>query len=280
MRLCGLRDPFGPVGCLWFRAARRRNTLTPTANEWCHMTANKSPMKPTREEKFRAQGADENEQENPQPYTEQRNPSLPYLNVITGGHGYNIEMNDDPDYRYAELMQVLGTSDERIVRGLLSQIVNATMYVRYSDLDALNFVVAFIKDGKPRSSTQALLLAQTAVTHWLMMETARHFANAEGALERESSARLYCMAARTFTNQVDTLRRLQTGGEQRVIVQHVSVNEGGQAAVVGHVTQQARRNTAGKSKVAPAALGDARAEPMPIIERVKQRVPAAPRKRA
>jgi hypothetical protein len=41
---------------------------------------------------------------------------------------------------------------------------------------------------------------------------------------------------RTYTAQVEALARLRRGGEQRVIVQHVNVNEGGQA-IVGAVNQ-------------------------------------------
>ena len=36
---------------------------------------------------------------------------------------------------------------------------------------------------------------------------------------------------RTYAAQVEALARLRHGGEQRVIVQHVNVNEGGQAIV-------------------------------------------------
>ena len=39
---------------------------------------------------------------------------------------------------------------------------------------------------------------------------------------------------RTFTTQMEALRKYRTGGEQKVTVQHVTVNEGGQA-VVGNV---------------------------------------------
>ena len=53
----------------------------------------------------------------------------------------------------------MGTSDQRIVRGLLSQIVNAMMYVRYCDQDALNFVVAFIKYGKPPERNRSFALS-------------------------------------------------------------------------------------------------------------------------
>ena len=40
--------------------------------------------------------------------------------------------------------------------------------------------------------------------------------------------------ARTFATQVETLRRYRTGGQQNVRVEHVTVNEGGQA-IVGNV---------------------------------------------
>ena len=38
---------------------------------------------------------------------------------------------------------------------------------------------------------------------------------------------------------MDTLKRYRTGGEQKVTVQHVSVNEGGQA-IVANMTQDTR----------------------------------------
>jgi hypothetical protein len=41
--------------------------------------------------------------------------------------------------------------------------------------------------------------------------------------------------ARTFAAQVEALKRYRTGGEQKVTVEHVTVNAGGQA-IVGSVT--------------------------------------------
>jgi hypothetical protein len=42
----------------------------------------------------------------------------------------------------------------------------------------------------------------------------------------------------THCLQVETFRRLRGGGEQKIIVKHVTVNEGGQA-IVGAVNSQA-----------------------------------------
>ena len=41
---------------------------------------------------------------------------------------------------------------------------------------------------------------------------------------------------RTFTAQMEALKKYRTGGEQKMTVEHVHVNEGGQA-IVGTVNQ-------------------------------------------
>jgi len=66
-----------------------------------------------------------------------------------------------------------------------------------------------------------------------------------------------------------------TGVEQKVTVQHVSVQEGGQA-IVGNVTQSPREPAPEKVAASPPALTDARTAPMPIIEEAKEgvRIPA------
>ena len=54
-------------------------------------------------------------------------------------------------------------------------------------------------------------------------------------IAQDSAERGFNKLARTFAAQMETLKRYRTGGEQKVTVQHVTVNEGGQA-VVGNVS--------------------------------------------
>ncbi len=100
----------------------------------------------------------------------------------------------------------------------------------------------------------------------------RKVANAETILQQDSAERAFNKLSRTFTTQMEALKRYRTGGEQKVTVQHVSVAEGGQA-IVGNVTQapgqKSRPNEATTSPLAPT---DANASPMPIIDRSKQAV--------
>jgi hypothetical protein len=45
---------------------------------------------------------------------------------------------------------------------------------------------------------------------------------------------LFYKLARTFAAQIETLKRYRSSGEQKVTVEHVTVNTGGQA-IVGNV---------------------------------------------
>src|SRR5215207_2796620 len=60
-------------------------------------------------------------------------------------------------------------------------------------------------------------------------------AQVDNIAQQDSAERAFNKLTRTFTTQVEALKRYRTGGEQRVTVQHVNVNEGGQA-IVGNVS--------------------------------------------
>ena len=70
-----------------------------------------------------------------------------------------------------------------------------------------------------------------AAFHTATMTFARRLAHVETIQQRDSAERALNKLARTFAMQMEALKRYRTGGEQKVTVQHVSVNEGGQAIV-------------------------------------------------
>jgi hypothetical protein len=82
--------------------------------------------------------------------------------------------------------------------------------------------------------------------------------------QQNSAERAFNKLARTFAVQMEALKRYRTGGEQKVTVQHVSVNEGGQA-IVGNVTRAPSEITPEKTADSHPAL-DGRQPPKAIIE--------------
>jgi hypothetical protein len=149
---------------------------------------------------------------------------------------------DHPDVAVGSLLlaETLGTTDLEFLDGLLGQISNVASQGRKPDERAINFMLAMIKAVEPRDEIEAMLAAQMAAVHMATMTFARRLAHVENIPQQDSAERAFNKLTRTFTAQVEALKRYRTGGEQKVTVQHVTVNEGGQA-VVGNISPAPRR---------------------------------------
>lgn len=192
------------------------------------------------------------------------------------GKGTKISL-DHPDQAVAQglLMEALGTADDDFVSGLINELANASSQGRGANESRLNYMLAVIKGVKPKDQFEAMLAAQMAAVHMATMRFARQLSQVETLPQQDSAERAFNKLARTFTTQMEALKRYRSGGEQKVTVQHVSVGEGGQA-IVGNVTQG--KSEAGLNRPAnlTPALTDARQPAMTIIdERERAPVPLA-----
>ena len=103
------------------------------------------------------------------------------------------------------------------------------------DNQRLNFLLAVIKGIAPRDQVETMLATQMAAVHMLTMSCVRGFLNAETVLQQDFPERALNKLSRTFAAQMEALKRHRSTGEQKVTVEHVTVNEGGKA-IVGNVT--------------------------------------------
>ena len=192
--------------------------------------------------------------------------NTPRIKVSHDKKGTAISL-DHPDELIGPVLlaEALGTVDGDFVTGLLTQLSNATSQDQRPNETAINFLLSVIKGAKPKDQFEAMLAAQMAAVHTATMRFTRQLANAETIAQQDSAERALNKLARTFAMQMEALKRYRTGGEQKVTVQHVSVNEGGQA-IVGNVNQAASGTAAQKPDTTTPALTDARQQAMPIIE--------------
>jgi hypothetical protein len=205
--------------------------------------------------------------------------SLVRLKLVKDGGVLRLDV-DYPDdvVGTALLMDALATGDVEFMNGVISQLGKAaTKDGEVSERD-LNFMFSIIKGIQPRDQLEAMLAAQMAALHVATMTFGRRLANVENIPQQDSAERAFNKLSRTFTTQMEALKRYRTGGEQKVTVQHVSVAEGGQA-IVGNVTQSpGQKSMPNETTTSPLALTDANASPMPIIDRSKQAVPVPTRR--
>jgi hypothetical protein len=175
-------------------------------------------------------------------YRERRAATRPAPRIKVTHKGDRTELGPDhPDGRVAStlLMGAVGTADFDFLDGLLAQLANAGARGSKADEQNLNFMLSVIKGIEPKDEIEAMLAAQMAAVHMAMMTFTRRLAGVETIQQQDSAERAFNKLARTFTAQVEALKRYRTGGEQRVTVEHVTVNEGGQA-IVGSVSPAPR----------------------------------------
>ena len=162
-------------------------------------------------------------------------PPAPGLKIKTENGVDKISI-DHPDQAlgFSLLMEATGTTDFKFLHGLLGQLVDAGSKNGEPNENDVNFLFAVIKGAEPRDQFEAMLAAQMAAVHMRTMSFARKLANAEYLPQHDSAERGFNKLARTYTMEMDALKRYRTGGQQKVTVEHVTVNEGGQA-IVGNV---------------------------------------------
>ena len=136
---------------------------------------------------------------------------------------------------WRRLKNAMGTSSSAFVAASLQQLIAAARLPNSGICEiAVNASLAFIEGAKPRDEIECALVIQMACTHSAAMAVLNRLGEGRGgdrgvAAMASATARLL----RAYT-QVEALRRLRHGGSQTLRVEHVHVNEGGQA-LIGNV---------------------------------------------
>ena len=134
----------------------------------------------------------------------------------------------------AVLMHNLGSINGHFTECLLSQLANVITTGTTLNPEGLNNAVAMVQGIRPADETEAMLAAEMVAIHNATMTAARRLKNVDMITQQDSASNMLNKLARTFATQVEALKKYRSAGEQTIKVQHVTVNEGGQA-IVGNV---------------------------------------------
>lgn len=158
--------------------------------------------------------------------------AAPSMKLKLKGDELEVSLDSD-ELMTATLLQMadIGTRDRAFQAGLVGQIACLGAHGRKVDSDNSNFVLSVVRSIEPRDELEALLASQMGAVHAATMMMARKLNHVNTIAQQNSAERALNKLARTFTAQMDALKRYRTGGQQKVTVEHVTVNEGGQAIV-------------------------------------------------
>jgi hypothetical protein len=203
-------------------------------------------------------------------------PAPDFKVIARGSKGVEVKP-DHPDVEVASalLMNAIGTADFRFIDGLLAQLAKAAATSDLVSATDLNFALSVIKGIEPRDQLEAMLAAQMAAVHQASMMFAGRLYRTDNIQFRDGYERSLNRCARTYTTQMEALKRYRSTGEQKMTVehQHVTVNEGGQA-IVGNVTTGGGGIEKSEDQPHAKRITHAPGETVPSeIEAIKETVP-------
>jgi hypothetical protein len=155
----------------------------------------------------------------------------------------------DGQLREAKMSEALGTADHDLSNYLLAQVAGTFEGTVSSDghdnkaaLAAINMAMAILNGIQPQDEIEGMLAVQMIGVHNVAMAAIRRgMLKDQTFVGRQANTDQATKMLRTFVAQMEALKKYRTGGQQKMIVEHVNVNEGGQA-IVGTVNQGGGKN--------------------------------------
>lgn len=148
--------------------------------------------------------------------------------LATDESGISLQLNE------TLAQEAFGTDDDGFIQGAMAQLSQMAITSSAIDPRALDFASSALVGIAPKNTLEAMLAVQIVANHIFSMKLAGQFMMASSIERQQALVSLYTKVARTFPAQLEILHRMRHGGQQRVVVEHVTVANGGQA-VFGNI---------------------------------------------
>jgi hypothetical protein len=165
-------------------------------------------------------------------------PSPPEVKFHDSGSGTVLRFeHENPALALLALHSITGVRNNDAVDMLLDQLTRLAA----SDFDKLdatraNRAIAMMDEINPSDGPEAMLAAQMVAVHVAAMHCfSRAMLDGQSFLTRDLNLKHGAKLSRIYAQQVEALDKHRRKGQQTVIVEHVHVNDGGQA-IVGSVS--------------------------------------------
>jgi hypothetical protein len=138
------------------------------------------------------------------------------------------------------LLSAFGTAEPGFASLMLIDVINAACAAGPANLKSgdIDRALAAVTGIAARDETEAMLATQMVATHAGAIRALQRLRGSKTVAQQDSNGNLAIKLLRTFTMQLEALHRYRGKGQQKVTVEHVHVNAGGQA-IVGTVQRTA-----------------------------------------
>ena len=153
------------------------------------------------------------------------------------------------------IAEAMGTNDPALAQRLVNQVYETLwMPAELSDeerLQRIRAAIAAMRGIKPRDEIEGMLATQMVATHAAAMECLRRsMIRQQSFVGRDNNLRHAAKLLSIFAKQLETLNRNRGKGQQKMTIEHVNVEPGGQA-MVGQFEATAKRRKKKTKKSLP-----------------------------
>ena len=178
--------------------------------------------------------------------TRSKNKPLKHRGRGKKGNIQTLEHEGDGSLALAKRTEAFGSADHGLQMFLFNQVVqtfkgcqsSTDSYDEAKMVELCDNAMAILQGIKPQDEIEGMLAVQMVGVHNMAMEAMRLVMIPDQYPEaRDCNANRANKLLKTFALQLEALKKYRTGGQQKMTVEHVHVNKGGQA-IVGSVTQR------------------------------------------
>lgn len=158
-------------------------------------------------------------------------PPAPKFEVVGG----NLVPETEPGESWVgDLSQAFGIKDMDATVSMMGQLIGANFKLTASNCRAINGLLAQVTEMGPRDASETMLIMQMVTCHTQVMNLMKTVTDNGTSLKAEAAQETMKMVERMmriYTKQMETLAQYRRKGEQKMTVEHITVNSGGQAIV-------------------------------------------------
>ena len=147
----------------------------------------------------------------------------------------SLEITSKPNRQLIKLIEqtnIKGIVPD-VVKAIMSPLINLIANRDCEDAGSgLNKSITLIAASDPKNQLELMLAVQLAMTHITLGKSARLLdQNCSDVQTINSLGNLYTKLSRLGIDQINTLQRMKGKGQQRIIVEKINIEAGGQAAI-------------------------------------------------
>ena len=146
------------------------------------------------------------------------------------------EIDDDDEEKKNQICDLIGISRDHTLASALEFLFAGVFRLEPEHENRVNFILAVLDSLKPKNIAESMLVVQMCLCHESSLKLFSKSFSASFDEEVERCSKMALKLCRHYNNAVETMAKIRRNGKQKMVIEHVHIEDGAQA-MVGNIDQ-------------------------------------------